>query len=146
MLLSIAHGDGIFEHECKNQLTGDKSKGNVCIHADNRFLDYMLRKIVSKWNQSFANRMKHSPYSTHTNSFLGNSALSTRYMKPFLMKDWDWMIRMWCLNKTSINYHPQSWRLMTTYTQTQDNVEMLCLPVYSDVSFSQLQRRKISWL
>ncbi len=81
MLLSIVHGDGIFEHECKNQLNEEQSKSNVFCRS---FLGFQAEeKMVSKRNQSFANRMKHPPLLHTKIAFLENFALSIHYMKNF---------------------------------------------------------------
>lgn len=120
MLLSIVHGDGIFEHECKNQLKREQSKSNVCTR---RYQEVFFG--ITGWGKNgvkvkpkLRKQDEASPPPLHTKiAFWENFALSTHYMKNFLMKDWDWTIRMWCLNKTSItsselndHLHTDTWQ------------------------------------
>lgn len=89
MLCFIVPGDHVFEHECKNQLNGEQSKSNVRMPRHQgrfRFCFFNNRrwKNVSKSNQSFASRMKHSTGTQKHSFFRENFALRTHYVKNFL--------------------------------------------------------------
>lgn len=51
-----------FEHECKNQLNVEQSGRSDCTPRRRKGprLSWQAMKKKKKWNQSFANRMKHS--------------------------------------------------------------------------------------
>lgn len=71
MLLSIVHGDGIFEHECKNQLNGEQSKSNVCTHRYREVFGLQAEKNGVKVKPKLHKQDEAFPDYTHTNSFLG---------------------------------------------------------------------------
>lgn len=95
--------------------------------------NFGLQAEEKKWCQSETKALQAGwsiPLITHTRThtaFWKKSALS----RHFLMTEWVWMIRMWCLNKTLITLH-----LMITYTHTHTHKTMLrCCASLSSVIF-----------
>lgn len=108
--------DGIFEHECKNRLNGEQSESNIWMRSYWFYFLIISVKVKPKLRELNEAPPHPPPYRHHKArhalqtqqqiALWEKRALSTHYVKiclfVLLMKDWVWMIRMWCLNKTPI--------------------------------------------